>query len=307
VGTDLKRYGLYLYWIRKRKLLLSLLSLGLILSGAIIIGIGVFFYYSYAYPPTFSSNPYYEGFGTGQNGTVTPTSMLIELTVFPPTLYFQYNFVPLTSGVYNFIFVFPFDIKGDLPTRSLGGSILKPENMTFNFSNSGTAISLSLNLTKMVGDTIWGNFNIAQTFLSGKRGLYTIVLPFYGGVGNVGFQNIAQNLGTSFYNPIPEVDLYVILPHAYSSSETFPPTSGMNSVINFLTNKPITSLSWTFDDSGNSVNSVSIQCEDQSEIGYYGNSSFLSGIFIGVGSSILITSAYDGLKKLSENAEKYIE
>jgi hypothetical protein len=61
---------------------------------------------------------------------------------------------------------------------------------------------------------------------------------------------------------------------------------------------------WNFD---KLQDSVTIKCEDKSEIGSYENLPFWSGISLGVGSSLMITSLYDGLRKRSEKAEKYAE
>jgi hypothetical protein len=279
------RYYLLKHWYKKWRFFFVFFLIGLIITsfGGILIGV-------YTTPHTFSYNPYYQGFGIARNDTASPTIMTIGVVVDPSEFSFQYFFEAMVNGTYNFIFVFPFHV------RSIVG---ESENMSMvvNATNTCTVISVSLNSSQLTSGKIWGDFMIDQTFLSGNRGLYTIVLPFGNGVGDETFDKIQKKLDVSLYTPDAPIDLYVSLPNSYSWTESFPSMAGMNPFINPLTNKSVTSLYWNFD---KLQNSVTIKCENQFEIGIYENLLFWSGIFLGVGLPLMVTAYYDGLRKFSE-------
>ena len=230
--------------------------------------------------------------------------MDIGLQVNPPGFSFQYFYTTPTNGTYNFIFEFPFDVTSSIPIYSFSGTLLKPEYTSINSTNTCTVISASLNVNSshLMDGEVWGNFNIAPTFLSGNRGLYTIVLPFGNPYNSKVFANIAGELNVSPFTPDVQINLNIILPHSDSYSGSFPSIAGMEPFT--FTNKPTTSIYWNFANLQNLEGSVTVEYENQSQIGNYENWTFLSGAFIGVGSSILITSIYDGFKKWSEKAEK---
>ena len=224
----------------KRKLFI-LLFIILIALGVIVTSIGGYWFYSYANPPTLSSDPNYQGFAIARNSTINPIAMNIELEVNPSELSFQYFYNAQLNGTYNFIFVFPFHVTGIVD---------ESENMSINPTNTCTVFSLSLNLTKnneyWESEQISGDFMIAQTFLSGSRGLYTMVLPFSGGVGGETYNTLQQKLEVGIYSPDAPITLGVILPAAYSVTESFPSMAGVNPYIMPFTNTSVMSLSWNF-------------------------------------------------------------
>jgi hypothetical protein len=296
VKVNLKRHDLYVrYLIIKRKLF-AVIFIVLIALGVIITSIGVLFY-SNANPPTFSSNPYYRGLGIVENSTIIPGTMYIGLQVNPPAFSFQYFFITKVNGTYDFVFEFPFNVIS---------KIRGTEGMSVNSTDTCTVISVSNNLTQGSGE-VWGQFTVSPTFLSGSRGLYTMVLPFGNPYNSEAFQKAVSELQVSSLQPDAKIKLNIVLPHDYSWTESFPAMTGMEPFTYPLTDKPKTSLYWDFDNLQNIQGSVTVKYEDQSQIGNYANWNFLSGIFIGVGSSILTTSVYDGLKKWSEKAEKHSE
>jgi hypothetical protein len=254
-------------------------------------------FYSCANPPTFSSNPYYQGLGIAQNSTIMPNSLNIGLQVDPPAFSFQYSYRTQVNGTYHFVFEFPFNVIS---------TVRESEIMSVNSTDTCTVISVSLNSTQGSGD-ILGSFMIAPTFLSGSRGSYTIILPFGNPYNSEVFGKIVQELGISPFQPDVQIELNIVLPQSSSGIESFPSMTGMKPFIGYLTNKPTTSLYWIFDSIQNLQDSVTVKYENQFQIGNYEQLNFFSGIFIGIGSSILISSVYDGLKKMSDKAEKYIE
>jgi hypothetical protein len=293
VNIDLKRYDLYLkYWFRKWRFFVIFFLIGLIITSS-----GVLLLYTYYNPQTFSTNPYYHGFGIARNDTAIPSIMTIGFVVDPAEFSFQYFFETMVNGTYNFIFVFPFHV------RSIVG---ESENMSMsvNTTDTCTVISVNLNSTQFSSGKISGDFMIDQTFLSDNRGIYTIVLPFGNGIDNKIYGKIQNDLDVSLHVPDAPIDLYVSLPNAYSWTESFPSMVGMNPFINPFSNKSVTSLYWNFD---KLQNSVTIKCDNQFEIGVYGYYLFISGIFLGVGIPLMMTAYYDSLKKFSEKAEKYGE
>jgi hypothetical protein len=161
-------------------------------------------------------------------------------------------------------------------------------------------MSLSLQ-TPYVSGRIWGSFRIAQTFLSGSHGLYTVVLPFGGGIKSEVFDTIQKKLQVGLYFPDTTINLYVNLPSSYSYTQSIPAIADLNSFIDPTTNKSLTSLHWTLNEL---QNSVTIMCTDQSEIINLQNKTFWSGILVGIGSSLILNTVYDASKAQVEKAEK---
>ncbi len=280
------RYYLFKHWYKKWRFFFTFFLIGLIITSS---G-GVLLYFNYNPPTLSSANPYYQGFGVARNDTASPTIMTIGLVVNPPEFSFQYFFEAMVNGTYNFIFVFPFNVK------SIVGES-KNMFMSVNSTNTCTVISVSLNSSQLESGKIWGDFMIDQTFVSDNRGLINIILPFGNGISSETFDNIQRKLEVSLYSPDAPIDLYVSLPNSYSWTESFPSMTGMNPFVNPFTNKSVTSLYWNFD---KLQNSITIKCDDQFEIGVYGYLLFFSGIFLGVGLPLMVTTYYDGKKRWSE-------
>jgi len=225
----------------------------------------------------------------------------------PPELDFVYFFSVPQDGTYNFMFNFPFRVTGIISESET--AYMDTKNMSIDSTSTCTVISLSLYLVAGADEAISGHFTIAPTFLSGSRGLYTVVLPFGGIGGGSSFEvedKIQRELEVPVYttdNDAP-IQLCVTLPHSYSVTQFFPPITHMNPYTNPFNGITVRALYWNFT---YLHDSVTVEYADQSQIGYYQNLNFLSGIFIGVGSSILLSSVYDGIKRLSEKAEKYVE
>lgn len=243
-----------------------------------------------------SYDPNYQGYGVATNNTVTPSVYDIWLSYSPSAFSFYYEYLATTNGTYNFIFVFPFKVTNTLEN---------PENMSITPTKTGTILSSSLSLNGLnqshfSGQALSAYFEIANTFLSENRGTYTIVLPFGGGdIYDQAFDAIQGNLWVLPNNEIP-TDLYVSLPNSYSLTESIPTISDLNPFTNPITNMTVSSLHWNFPDG--LQNSVTVMCNDPQTINTLQNMPFWSGIFLGIGVSLIATTCYDSYKRWIEKS-----
>jgi hypothetical protein len=283
----LKRYRQIHYWAKKWRFYVAFF-----LVGIIVTSVGAVLFYVSINSPTYSYDPYYQGFGVARNSTTIPSFFVINFVVDPPELVFEYFYTAQTNGTYNFIFVFPFHVTSIIRNST---------NMMVNSTNTCTVISLRLDSIKQGSQEIWADFEIKRTFLSANRGLYTVVPPFGRGISDGAYDSAYRKLGVGL-NPLDAtVELYVSLPNSYSYTESVPTITDMNPFVNQITNKSLTSLHWVFTEL---QNSVTIMCTDQSEIDYLQNVTFWSGILFGIGFSLMLNTVYDAYKKRVEKAEK---
>jgi hypothetical protein len=126
---------------------------------------GLFPYYLFFSAPRYSLNSNFSGFGVARNNTnVSPNSLVMDVRVDPPELWFQCSFDCDVNGTYNFIFVFSFKIIS---------KITATENMFFNASSHGSAVWLQYQVNDVssgwMPKNVGGEFSIENTFGSSIR------------------------------------------------------------------------------------------------------------------------------------------
>jgi hypothetical protein len=263
---------------------------------------GVLPSYLYFNPPIHTSEPSFSGFAFLRNGTIFSENLGVTVYVDPPQLYFKYGFQFNTSGTYNFIFIFPFYVEN--------GTDMYP-SMTLNHTSTGTVIvaryPFVVSNNETIDDSIYGLFSINQTFMSGSRGSYVFNLPFGTGLSNDVLFQLAVEYEVHLY--AENVTLAVALPHNDVVTSAFPaPSQGPRSGSYYRDNRTLSRFEWHSNVPQSAltpVNDITLICQNQDEIAFYSNFLFYGGIFLGIGSSMAFTVAYDWLKERHERTANH--
>lgn len=276
----MSRFFTFRYWVRKWAFYLIFLILGLFLTG-----IGLLISDVAVFPPSFTYNPDYQGFGIYSNSTGFENANTdIVLTIIPPTLYFRHAFSVLENGTYNFAFWFPFYVVSP---------ISESENMTLNSTLGGTVITVRHSATTGKGtqETISGWFNIYDTFTSASKGSFVVIIPFGGDYKREAFHEAAKELDISYFSN-DRVSLSIDVPYSLEISSEFPPLSGGIGQWSrpSFGNQTVSRLAWNFD---RLDETVIVKYEDSFLNQLFESLVFIGGIVLGVGSSITVTVFYD--------------
>ena len=265
--------------------------IGLLITSA--IGGGLFLLYRYA--PSHSFNPNYRGFAIARNHTQSLIPYTLSVQVFvsseKPKLYFRYDFAVAENGSYNFILIFPFNVTQ---------MIRSTESMNFNVTPYGTAIWTKRQITDVGigwrGDYVWGDFYIVNTFQSGTRGDYIFALPFFGGVGGSSdiIDRLQDELNVVWHSPDARVELEFVVPSRFKITQAYPRTFLGPDTLEISGNRTISRVQWSLSWPDQQF---TIFCQDKGEIAHYESLLFLSGLFLSVGASIIVRSAYDAAKE----------
>jgi len=266
------------------------------------LGGGAFVFYRFA--PTYFLQPNYQGFAIAHNYTHNFLANFISISVFVlsqmPELSFRYYFSVEQNGTYNFIFIFPFKFFENINST---------EGMNFNLTSYGTAVWLEYQVTNVSrngkSDYVWGNFWIANTFQSGTRGDYVFSLPFFGGVGSSNItEELQDRLNVAWHSPAGRVMLEFVVPSRFQITQAYPQVfSEPSDTLKFSGNRTVNSVNWNL---GWLDQQFTIFCSDGQESSSYESVLFFSGLFLSIGASIMVESAYDASKKriFSKNISK---
>lgn len=236
-----------------------------------------------------------QGFAIAHNSTqnILPRSLYVRVVVFTdrPILYFRYAYVAYENGSYNFIFVFPFQV-----VQNTGMN----EAVHFNSTPYGSAIWTTREINNVANgswsdDYFEAEFFIDNTFQSGTRGDYTFTLPFIGGVGGASdvITQLQDSLNVTWYTDA-EVELEFIVPSRLHITQAYPQSFAGPDTLTIIGNQTINKVRWTM---AWPSQQFTIICHDSDEASFYQDMLFFSGIFISIGASIVVRSAYDAAKK----------
>lgn len=257
-----------------------------------IIGGGLL--WSYQNAADYSFEPNTQGFAIARNYTtnIFPSTMRITVSAYSDIdkMHFRYDFRVTENGSFNFIFIFPFKVE-----RILGST----DGLKSNVTSHGTAIWIKHRIEDVgiYGRSahIWGELQIADTFLSGSRGDYVFGLPFFGGVGGSSeiIDDLQDQLGVSWFSPDGRVELEIRVPFDYQVIQAFPqPFSGPDTMN--ITGRIINRVYWDVEWLDQQY---TIICRNQEEATMYESMLFFGGIFISIGGGLMIQSSYDGLRR----------
>jgi hypothetical protein len=209
-----------------------------------------------------------------------------------PRLQFEYDFSITANGTYNFIFHFPFKIIEKIDSTN---------GMNFNATPYGTAIWISYQIDDIQGEEshhVGGYFRVAETFRSGQRGNYVFSLPLVYGSGTIEIvDELKEKLDVSwqYANTPVSIGLYVL--SSLQFNQFYPEPDSLDSYVWGRNNRTVNRINWYLDGFHVLQKRFTVFCENQSEISNYEFNLFISGIFISIGSSVMVTSAYDYFKK----------
>jgi hypothetical protein len=326
------------FWIRQKVLTLFVFTS---IVGLVILGLAGLLYFD-GVGTTAPFSPELGGFAIARNETnVLPYSMTMGLCADPPQFRFDYSCMFNASGAFNFVFVFPFHIKTMFsPYKSMVGDS-GFQNMTFKEAKWGSAVWCSFFVANDSHSrdqifTIVGEFTIEKTFQSGSKGSYTIFFPFdpvAGGIPSSVVDAPFKEFGIDSFQPLGlryiTLDIFG-LPDGSVLTNAFPqPDRGpiLGNCPGSTLGKPSTYVEWTLDTLLNSVNSVIfapisgeskiysaslmssviLNYNDPQAVDHYSTDLFISGLFFGIGSSLLTTAVYDAFKERREEIRKNVE
>lgn len=260
---------------------------------ALVIGGGLFCRYQYA--PSYSFQPNYHGFGIAHNQTQSyiPYLLIVRVSLLTekPILYFRYYFSVEENGSYNFIFFFPFAIF-----QKIGST----ESLKFNSTPHGSAVWIRhqvLDVGSWKSDYIWGEFYVNKTFQSGTRGKYSFALPFVMGVdGSNVIDQLQHELGLSWQSPAGRVELEFMVPSHLQIIQAYPQSFSGPDTLEIFGNRTVNKVYWNVSWLNQQF---TIICRDGQEIAHYQSLLFFSGIFISIGSGLMVRSGYDAIKERS--------
>jgi hypothetical protein len=251
----------------------------------ILLGGGIPFYLTLN-APNYQLQPDFYGFGVARNQTnIEPVNFIIAISADSFAFSFQYSFICYKNGTYNFLFVFPFKITSKIDAA---------ENMSFYHTRHGSAIWLKYNANNLppsgLPQEIFGSFRIDNTFQSGSRGSYMFLLPFGGAIGSEAY-SLAIELGVDFLPPDTTIELrFGVSPNLWLTQISPKPSMGPR-ILQHGNNRIETSIGWYFDEL--LQDSIVIFSQDTNKISLYQFYLFIAGIFIGIGSSIIVTATYN--------------
>jgi hypothetical protein len=287
------------------------------IAGLLILCLGGLLpYVIYYTAPTYTTKPSdYGGFAIARNETnIIPQSISLSLNVDSSTALFNYGCEFTAEGTYNFVFVFPFHINQI--TGPLCCAYLSPNSTkgfvgynTYNISTTewGSVIWLSYeNTNDFIKPSIEFQMTLDQTFLSGCRGSYSLTLPFQENfIPTVMIQEPFEEFGFNSFEPL-NCSMYLQvygLPTDAVLTGNSPQLSqnlrtGSNPLISAL--DTTTYVTWNVKELDDNF---IINYHSPSEVDRYQNLLLIGGIFLGIGTSVTITVAYDWLKQASERKD----
>jgi len=192
------------------------------------------------------------------------------------------------NGIYNFLFVFPFNI-----TRIIDGT----ENLHFNSTPLGSVVWLKYHVAHGPAyKRIFGRFSIQNTFQSGKRGFYMFFLPFSPGVHPEIIEDLQTKLDIGSTSLDMETYIQFSFPKRYQMTQAFPPMSTGPDIL--PTNRTLVTVTWNF---SRSQDSITVYCQDQDEITHYQNCQFYTGLCLGIGIPLIVETLYETAKGYAFN------
>jgi hypothetical protein len=218
----------------------------------------------------------------------------VTVNVDPPELDFSYEFSFNLTGTYYFIFIFPFHVDR---------AIAEPTGfMNFTPTSTGTVIVARYLVDSTGGatnviDWIRGNYSIEPTFTYDSKGSYVFNLPFSTGPSWGTLTPLFIQYGVHSYYP-ESVSISVVLPQKYLVTSVFPPPLQWNRYLS--ENTTMQHLEW--ETSVPQTNIVSLNDEtltalNPDETARYSYYLFLSGLLLGIGIPLVVTTVYDRFKE----------
>jgi hypothetical protein len=265
--------------------------------GLLIVVFGAFLYVSYFGALADDFEPRFRGFGVIGNYTDDVNSDVklqsLSLTViradsFKVHLLCDFIYRDLEDYTYTFIVVLPFQI-----TNLLYAS----ENIAFQNTPEGSALVVSFcgveNSAEFKWSRVTAYFTVEQTFQSSNRGSYTMFFLFSGGINDTFYEDLKNQYGVYYSIGTAPFILRVSLPKGYILTTSFPQVSrGPNHWDNPITNETIVTSEWSFE-SLNLLNDVTVNYQNSNEISHYECMLFSSGLLLGIGIPLIVTSIYD--------------
>lgn len=260
-----------------------------------VLGFGFFAFYHFA--PNYSQELQYDYFFVvaNQSSNFQPTKFHIFLNMFDDSrLQFDYEFSITDNGTYNFIFHFPFKIIEKIDSSN---------GMNFTVTPYGTAVWVSYEIADVHEEEnhhVSGYYKIADTFRSGQRGNYVFSLPLtFSSSSFEPIDSLKDELGVSWQYTNTEISIGLYVPSSLQFTQYFPEPDSLDSYMWGKSNKTINRINWYLDGFHELQKRFTVFCEDQTEISKFEFMLFISGIFISIGSSLMVTSTYDYFKKKS--------
>jgi hypothetical protein len=244
--------------------------------------------------PSYSYNPNYRGFYvmTNDSSILIPENMTFEINTYENVkkLSFDYQYRVEEIGTYNFVFLFPFEVIKPL-------SDLYPLNYTL--TPYGTAIWTSRQIN-YVGEAnrVIGYFAINNTFQSGKEGEYELSFPLiweYRPNGVV--EELKKNLGLNYNVPQVGLEFKLYVTSSYNIDQVNPEPIYYNPNAIGRGNETVKKLVWYFDGLDLLQKQFIIRCRDENLISLLNYYVLLAGIFVSIGGSLVVKTAYDKLKE----------
>lgn len=259
---------------------------------------GVGGYWSYQVAPNYSQELQYDNFFvvTNESSNFRPTEFFVWTKVFEePTLQFEYDFSITANGTYNFIFHFPFKIIEKIDSTN---------GMNFNATPYGTAVWVSYQIDDVQEEEshhVGGYYIVADTFRSGQRGNYVFSLPLIHGSSSIEtVDKLKEELDVSWQYTNTPVSIGLYVSSSLQFTQFYPEPDSLDSYVWGRNNKTINRINWYIDGFHELQKRFTVFCEDRTEISNYQFMLFISGVFISIGASLIVTSAYDYFKERAE-------
>jgi hypothetical protein len=282
-----------------------------IFTGSGMLGYAVWLQNVYNNAPTKTIDRNLEGFFVMENETGISDDYLGMIIVLqPPTLYVEHAVELEQNGTYNFVLCFPFRIREINQTSSV------PIKSEFELDNNGTkGSSVSISLVRQEGsvnitETVGASFSIEETFVSGRRGTYfaNIRFTYFGALGTILLNSpwinrtewLPKYLGPV---PMPVKNFFLIFmyPERISVTQASPDfTIGPSGFPSSNAMPNMTSLTWYYQEMNSSDFSIVIHFTDNPEYDSYQQTLFNSGLWYGLGPTIMITSLFELGRKIIE-------
>jgi len=303
----------YKVLLKERRVVLFVAS---IVVGMFLSGYAMFLQRTYNNAPSKFVDPNLEGFAVAraQNSTDLEIDyLLMAIVLEPPTLAISGQFEIEKNGTYGILFRFPFRIK------EINSSTSAPVHADFQLINNQTYGSLFLieidarNLwTDKLKEYISYEFPIEETFTSGRRGNYFANLRF----------TYLQSIGTILLDTIDIESTLISLEYLESlvSIKNFfvfflyPERITITQAFPHFTVGPIkwpspsympnmTSINWYFEELEARELSMLVYYNDNDEYDKYQLMLFNSGLWYGLGFSIVIAGVFEFVRTLLSPSE----
>jgi len=288
---------------------ISIFYIAFILVGIIMSSYAASLQGAYINAPSKTIDPNLEGFIIMQNEPKNKTKVEIEyfmmaIILEPPTLAISCQFKIEKTETYNISFHFPFRIK---EINNSFGFPIPAEFQVINNKMSGSIVLTEIYAQEDLGklnETISCEFLIEETFTSGKRGNYFVnvrftFLPYMGTILNetewariTWSREFLESLV-----PINNFFLFFLYPKGITVTQAFPEFS-VGPVRwpspNYLPD--MESITWYFKKLEARELSILVYYNDNEEYEMYQQMLFNSGLWYGIGFSVILTGIFEFAK-----------